>query len=66
VMKASIRPGDLPLLAIPVSKLESGAHLPASGLTLAQAKPDQSLATTSTLEPPGDIRVKSDNVRFGS
>ena len=57
---------SLPRKAMPVSKLESGAHLPTSGLTLAQSKPDQSLATTSTLEPPGDIRVTSDNVRFGS
>ena len=51
---------------MPVSKLEFGAHLPASGLPGAERRPRPMLAARSSLEPVDDSRVASDDVRFGS
>ncbi len=49
----------LPHKAVPVSKLESGAHLPASELAEAEHKLGQTLAARSFLEPVGDSRETS-------
>jgi len=48
----------LPHEAIPVPQLESGAHLPASGLSGAERKPGQKLAAKSSLELVCDSRAR--------
>ena len=58
--------GALPHEAVPVSKLEFGARLPVSGLTGTQRKPERRLAARSFPELVGNIRVNSEDVRFGS
>ncbi len=54
-----VQESGLPHKAVPVSKLESGAHLPASELAEAERKLGQTLAARSFLEPVGDSRETS-------
>ena len=49
-----------------MSKLVSGARLPGSELTGTQRKPERMLEARSCGERLADIRVNSDDVRFGS
>ncbi len=56
----------LPHEAIPVSKLESGAHLPVSGLAGAERRPGAEAGGKIVSRTGGDARMKSSSVRFGS
>ena len=49
----------LPRIAIPRSKLESGRHRPASGLTEAERRADRMLAARSLLGPVGGSRERN-------
>jgi hypothetical protein len=48
------------------SKSEYGVRLPLPGVPEAELRPGQRLTVRSFLEPVGDSRFKSENVRFGS
>jgi len=57
---------NLPQVERPVPKLDFSARFTKPGLVREPTLTGRTLATRSSPELVGDIRVKSDNVRFGS